>query len=121
VIGAAIGGAGNGGIFASSKTLLQQYTPQRWMAMITGLNEGAIQAAPALGITLGGVIAAAAEPRLALGIAAVGSLAYVFGVWALIRPSLLPDPPSRIPDHPPEPRRDHAVAGLEVERGETVA
>ncbi len=37
--GPRLGGVGNGGGLMAAKTLLHEYTPQRWMAMVTSLNE----------------------------------------------------------------------------------
>lgn len=93
VIGAALGGAGNGIVSMAAKTVLQEYTPQRWMGLITTLNESVSQAAPGIGILLGGVIATIANPRIAFAIAGVGSLGYAVASWIALRPSAMPPRP----------------------------
>jgi MFS family permease len=111
VIGAALGGVGNGGGLMAAKTFLQHYTPQRWMAMVTSLNESISQVAPGVGILIGGGLTAVASPRLALAVAAVGTLAYAVSASLLLAPSRLGDPPdhaaaerSRASATPADPR-----------------
>jgi MFS family permease len=77
----------------AAKTVLQEYTPQRWMGLITTLNESVSQAAPGIGILLGGVIATIANPRIAFAIAGVGSLGYAVASWIALRPSAMPPRP----------------------------
>jgi MFS family permease len=93
VIGAALGGIGNGGGLMAAKTMLQDYTPQRWMAMVTSLNESISQVTPGIGILLGGVLTAIVSPRLALLVAAVGSFIYAGVAGLVLRRSRIGDPP----------------------------
>jgi predicted MFS family arabinose efflux permease len=93
VVGAAIGGIGNGIESVAAKTVVQEYTPLRWMALVMSLSEAVNQAAPGIGILLGGVIAELANPRLAFVIAGAGSLAFAAAVWVVLRPSAMPAMP----------------------------
>lgn len=93
VVGAAGGGFGNGIQAVAAQTALQEYSPQRWMALVMSLNQSITQAAPGAGILLGGVIAALANPRVALAAAGVGSLAFAITVWIVLRPSAMPPLP----------------------------
>jgi MFS family permease len=93
VIGAVLGGGGNGGGLMAAKTLLAEYTPQRWMAMVTSLNESISQIAPGIGILLGGVLTVLGDPRVALVAASAGSLIYALAASIVLRPSRLGDPP----------------------------
>ncbi len=92
-VGGAVGGIGNGGGLMASKTLLQEYTPQRWMAMVTSLNESISLGAPGVGIILGGALTALSGPRVALAVAASASLVYAAAASTLLRPARLGDPP----------------------------
>ncbi len=96
VIGAVLGGGGNGGGLMAAKTLLAEYTPQRWMAMVTSLNESISQIAPGIGIVFGGVLTAAGNPRVALVVAAAGSLIYAVAAAIVLRPSRIGDPPEAV-------------------------
>jgi len=93
VIGSALGGVGNGSGAVAGRTMLQEYTPQRWMGVMMSLNESVSQAAPGVGFVLGGLLASATDPRVALAVAAAGSLAYAGAAWILLRPGLIGDPP----------------------------
>ncbi len=93
VAGAALGGAGNGVETVAASTAVQQYTSERWMARVLSLTESVNQAAPGAGILLGGVIAALADPRLALAIAGAGSVAFAAAVWVALAPAAMPEPP----------------------------
>jgi MFS family permease len=90
VLGAALGGAGNGIESVAAQTALQEYTPQRWTALVMSLNQSIAQAAPGLGILLGGVITSLAGARLAFAVAAAGSLLFACTVWIVFRPSATP-------------------------------
>jgi MFS family permease len=85
VVGAALGGASNGVEIVAMRTALQERTEERWMAIVVGLNESIAQATPGLGILLGGAIAAVADPRIALAVAAAGSLAFTAAAWVAPR------------------------------------
>jgi MFS family permease len=95
VVGSALGGVGNGGGLMAAKTLLIEYTPLRWMSMVTTLNEAISQLAPGAGILLGGALTALASPRLALGVAAMATLLYAMVASVVLRPARLGDPPVR--------------------------
>ncbi len=98
VVGAGVGGFGNGIQAIAAQTALQEYTSQRWMALVMSLNQSITQAAPGIGILLGGVITSLADPRVALAAAGVGSLAFAITAWILLRPSAMPPLPAQ-----PEP------------------
>ena len=100
VVGSAIGGVSNGVEMVSARTAIQQYTAGQWMAMVMSLNEAVAQATPGLGFLLGGVITALANARVALAVAAAGSLAFTAVAWAALSPSRLPAP-ARGQDGPP--------------------
>jgi hypothetical protein len=53
---------------------------------VMSLNESLNQAAPGGGILLGGVLAALAGPRVALGVAGAGSLLVTAAIWVVLRP-----------------------------------
>lgn len=85
LIGSALGGAGNGVETIAAKTVLQQRTPDRWMALTMSLSDSSSQLAPGLGILAGGVIAAVADPRVAFAVAAAASLAFAVAVPVVLR------------------------------------
>lgn len=93
VVGAAAGGFGNGIEAVAAQTTLQEYTPQRWMALVMSLNQSITEAAPGAGILLGGVIAALTNPRVVFATASAGSLAFAVTVWIVLRPSAMPPLP----------------------------
>ncbi len=86
LLGAAIGGVGNGVEIVAVRTTLQEATEQRWMAMMISLNQSIFQAFPGIGFLLGGAIAALTGPRTALAVAGAGSLVITVAVWRLLRP-----------------------------------
>jgi hypothetical protein len=83
--GAALAGIGNGTMFVASRTALQEAVPADWMALMMSLTESIIQGLPGVGILIGGALAAAAGPRLALAVGGVGSLATGLAVWVWLR------------------------------------
>ncbi len=93
VIGTAIGGLGNGITSIAAATLLQEYTEQRWMALVISLSQSVLQAAPGAGIVLGGLITEISDPRVAFAVGAAGSLLYAGAAWVLLRPSMMPPRP----------------------------
>ncbi len=118
VIGSAIGGVSNGVETVSARTAIQQYTAGQWMALVMSLNEAVAQAAPGLGFLLGGVITALANARVALAVAAAGSLAFTAVAWTALSPSRLPAPPrgddGPPPGEPPPGGTNPAAAGRET-------
>jgi predicted MFS family arabinose efflux permease len=80
-VGATLAGVGNGIQVVSVRTALQEAVSERWMALVLSLNESMFQAVPGAGIVIGGAIAAIAGARVALGVAAVGSLAVAATMW----------------------------------------
>lgn len=123
VAGAALGGVGNGGGLMAAKTLLQEYTPQRWMVLVTSLNESISQVAPGAGILLGGALTAVASPRLALGVAAAGTLTYAAVAALVLRPARLGEPPVhlRADGHGTPEGAEGAIVPIPVESHETLA
>jgi len=69
---AALGGVGNGVQWIAFVSALQTATAPALQARVMSLMEAVSAAAPALGFALGGVLAAAASPRAAFAVAAVG-------------------------------------------------
>jgi MFS family permease len=102
VIGAAVGGVGNGVWSISSTTALQEYTSRRWMALVMSLSQSIVQAAPGIGILLGGAISELYNPRVALAVGAGGSLVFAFMAWVALRPAAIGKPPVE-PDEVKQP------------------
>jgi predicted MFS family arabinose efflux permease len=92
VLGAVLAGASNGIGAVAAHTALQEHTQQRWMALVMSLNQSIAEAAPGIGILIGGVIAALAGARLALATASAGALAFAGIVWIVLAPSTIPAP-----------------------------
>jgi predicted MFS family arabinose efflux permease len=90
VVAAAIAGSGNGVQLVAARTFVQERTEPRWMAIVMGLQESIVEAAPGLGIVIGGSIAALASPRVALGVAGAASLVITVMFWVVLRPSAGP-------------------------------
>ena len=87
LVGSAVAGMGNGVESVAAKTAVQEQASDHWMALVMSLNDSISQLAPGLGILLGGVIAALATSRAALGFAAAGSLAFALAVPVALRGS----------------------------------
>jgi predicted MFS family arabinose efflux permease len=87
VVAAAIAGSGNGVQLVAARTFVQERTELSWMAMVMGLQESIVEAAPGLGILIGGSVAALASPRAALGVAGAASLLITVMFWVVLRPS----------------------------------
>ena len=102
VIGSAVGGFGNGVGSVAQRTMLQEYTPQRWMSLVVSLNESLSQAVPGFGFVLGGAITAATNPRVAMAVAAVGSLVFTLAAWTRLSPARIGLPPDPSVDKSPE-------------------
>jgi predicted MFS family arabinose efflux permease len=88
-VGSCIAGVGNGMQVVAARTALQEHVDQHWMALMMGLNESLGQAVPGAGILLGGLLAAAAGPRVALTVAGVGAAAVAAATWVVLRPAVL--------------------------------
>lgn len=86
VVGAVAGGAGNGIEAIAAHTELQEHAEQRWMALTMSLNESVTQAAPGVGIVIGGILAALAGPRVALAVAGLGALLVTAAAWIVLDP-----------------------------------
>ncbi len=93
VAGAAVGGVGNGVWSISSMTALQEYTGRRWMALVMSLSQSIVQAAPGIGILLGGALSELYNPRVALAVGAAGSLVFACMAWVVLRPAAIGKPP----------------------------
>lgn len=72
-----VGGTGNGVQWVAVVTALQAATPAAYQARISGLLESVAAAAPGIGFVLGGVLTAAASPRLAYAVAGAAVLVLV--------------------------------------------
>jgi hypothetical protein len=116
VIGSALGGAGNGAGSVAARTMLQEYTPSRWMNVMMSLNESIAQAVPGVGFVLGGLLASLTDPRVALAVAAAGSFGYAVAVCLALSPSVIGEAPD-VGDARPAERA--SLASLAEER-ETV-
>jgi MFS family permease len=81
IAGSAIAGVGNGIQIVAFRTALQEATPASWMALILSFNEAVFQAIPGGGILLGGAITALSNARVALGVAAAGSIVLGVVMW----------------------------------------
>jgi MFS family permease len=97
LIGAALAGTGNSVEWVSVKTTVQERTPAHLMALMMGLSESISMLAPGIGIVLGGVITALASARLAIGVAAAGSLAFAVAVPIVFRQVSLPPLDAPVP------------------------
>jgi MFS family permease len=78
-----VGGTGNGIQWVAVMTGLQEATPPRFQARVTGFMESIGAAIPGVGYLLGAVIAALVSPRAAYAVAGAGVLALVAVALAL--------------------------------------
>ncbi|MHB8695532.1 MAG: MFS transporter [Solirubrobacteraceae bacterium] len=84
LVGGVIAGVGNGVEAVSLRTAFQERIPERLVGVMTGLGEAVSQAAPGVGILLGGGVTALAGPRPAMAVAGAGALGLAGGAWAAI-------------------------------------
>jgi predicted MFS family arabinose efflux permease len=89
LVGAALGGGGNGVEAVAARTALQEEVEQSWMARIMSLNDAMYQALPGLGILIGGALASVWSPRAALALAGLGSLVVALAASVRLRASSL--------------------------------
>ncbi|WP_249010016.1 MFS transporter [Conexibacter sp. DBS9H8] len=87
VVGAVIGGVGNGIEPVAERTALQEQVEDGWMTLTLSLNESIFQAFPGPGFLLGGLLATLTGARLAFLVAGVGAVSV-----ALLAPLLLRTP-----------------------------
>ncbi len=102
IAGAAVAGIGNGTMFVASRTALQEAVGGGWMALMMSLNESIIQGLPGAGILIGGALAAASGPRLALAVGGIGALATSVAVWVVLRQAVAGPGPSAAESASPE-------------------
>jgi predicted MFS family arabinose efflux permease len=101
IVGGGLAGVGNGIESVAVRTALQELVQERWMTLVMGLNESISQAAPGVGILIGGVVTALAGPRVALAVAAAGALGIALLTVIVLRPGKgLLDPPEARADAP---------------------
>jgi MFS family permease len=81
IVGAALGGVGNGVESVAARTALQEETSERWMAMMMSLYEAVFQSVPGAGMLIGGGLTALGDPRMALAVAGAGSFAVTVAAW----------------------------------------
>jgi Transmembrane secretion effector len=81
IIGAALGGIGNGVESVAARTAIQEEASEGWMAMMMSLYEALFQSVPGAGMLIGGGITALGSPRTALAVAGAGSLAVTVAAW----------------------------------------
>jgi MFS family permease len=94
-LGCVLSGVGNGIEVVAARTALQEHAEQSWMPLVMSFNESISQAAPGVGIVLGGSIAAVGGPRLALATASLGALVVAAGVLIVLQapaPTVAPTP-----------------------------
>lgn len=101
IVGAVIGGAGNGIAAVAERTTLQELVQAHWMALMMSLNESIFQAAPGVGILLGGVLAELAGARVAFAVGAGGALAITVLAWVLLSSVSATGPSPRAERGPP--------------------
>jgi len=89
LVGAALGGAGNGVEAVAARTALQEQVEQSWMARIMSLNESIYTALPGPGILIGGALTAIWSPRAALALGAAGALVVAIAASVRLRPQPL--------------------------------
>jgi predicted MFS family arabinose efflux permease len=87
LIGAALGGAGNGVEAVAARTALQEQVDPAWMALMMSLNESIFLSVPGAGILIGGLVTAAWSPRAALALAGAGALLVAGAAWRVLRPA----------------------------------
>jgi MFS family permease len=80
-----LGGAGNGIYYVSVVQALQERIPDDLQARVMSLLESTTAGAYGVGFMIGGTIAAAADARVALGLAGVGVLLAAAAIVALLR------------------------------------
>lgn len=85
VVGAAVGGIGNGIQVVAVRTALQEAVTERWMALVLSLNESMFQAVPGAGIAIGGAITTLAGARVALAVGGAGSAVVAITMWLRLR------------------------------------
>jgi MFS family permease len=81
IVGAALGGVGNGVESVAVRTALQEEASEEWMAMMMSLFEAVFQSVPGAGMLIGGGLTALGSPRTALAVAGAGSLAVTVAAW----------------------------------------
>jgi MFS family permease len=81
IVGAALGGVGNGVESVAARTALQEEASEDWMAMMMSLYEALFQSVPGAGMLIGGGLTALGSPRTALAVAGAGSLAVTAAAW----------------------------------------
>jgi MFS family permease len=86
VVAAAVAGVGNGVEAVAARTALQELVEERWMALVMSFSESLNEAAPGIGIVLGGAIAALTDSRVALGVGAAGAVMVAVAAWAVLNP-----------------------------------
>jgi MFS family permease len=86
VVAAAVAGIGNGVEAVAARTALQELVEERWMALVLSFSESLNEAAPGIGIVLGGAIAALTNSRVALAVGAGGAVLVAMTAWAILTP-----------------------------------
>jgi len=81
IVGAALGGVGNGVESVAVRTALQEEASEEWMAMMMSLYEALFQSVPGVGMLIGGGLTALGSPRTALAVAGAGSFAVTVAAW----------------------------------------
>lgn len=86
IAGSVIAGVGNGTETIAARTMLQERTEERWMAMVMSFSDSLYPIVTGVGIVSGGAIATLAGPRAALASAGCGALAMTVVAWLVLRP-----------------------------------
>ncbi len=126
IVGAALGGVGNGVESVAVRTALQEEAEEQWMAIMMSLYEALFQSVPGVGMLIGGGITAAGSPRTALAVAGAGSLAVTAAAWFALaglrnEPRHEPQPDLAGPVPRQEPPPDPARAGSRRDPARTPA
>jgi MFS family permease len=85
LVGAFVGGAGNGVCYVSVVQAIQEQLADDFQARVMGVLESANAAGYGAGFLLGGGLAALTDARLAIAAAGVGMLAAAGALVALVR------------------------------------
>jgi MFS family permease len=119
IVGAALGGVGNGLESVAARTALQEEAEEQWMAMMMSLYEALFQSVPGAGMLIGGGITALGSPRVALAVAGAGSLAVTGAAWVIL--AGLSAPHEAHAAAPPEPQADPNRSGPRRDHSPTPA
>ena len=112
IVGAALGGVGNGLESVAARTALQEESEEQWMAMMMSLYEALFQSVPGAGMLIGGGDHRAREPARGAGRGRRGlARGHRGGLVCPGRIGPADGAPPGAPPEPPGPGRAGAAAG----------